>query len=88
VIRKKLKRIWANEGDLMARFTEELSACENKRALEAHMERKRHFCDIKKIKPQVASRPALDLDFCCVVSLLYKPGFLQFSSAFVSFVML
>jgi len=43
---------------------------------------------IKKIKPQVASRPALDLDFSCVVSLLYKPGFLQFSSAFVSFVML
>jgi hypothetical protein len=36
----------------------------------------------------VASRPALDLDFSCVVSLLYKPGFLQFSSAFVSFVML
>jgi len=31
----------------MARFTEELSACENKRALEAHMERKRHFCDKK-----------------------------------------
>jgi hypothetical protein len=47
VIRKKLKRIWADEGDLMARFTEELSACENKRALEAHMERKRHFCDKK-----------------------------------------
>jgi hypothetical protein len=32
----------------MARFTEELSACENKRALEPHMERKRHFCEKKK----------------------------------------
>lgn len=34
----------------MARFTEELSSCENKRALVAHVERKRHFCDKNKNK--------------------------------------